>query len=194
MARRPARAAAPPAGPSLDVETRVRDDDHQSVRLWLRMLSCTNIIAGELRRRLHEEFDCTLSRFDLMAQLERGPEGLSMSELSRRMMVTNAAITGLTDRLVRDGHVERVGDAADKRAFRVRLTADGRSYFLAMARRHEEWVVELFAGLDDRRKRIGAGDAGSGPWPYSGTTATAWISISASSSIRPATCTAAMAG
>ena len=152
MARRPARAAVPPAAPSLDVETRVRDDDHQSVRLWLRMLSCTNIIAGELRRRLHEEFDCTLSRFDLMAQLERGPDGLSMSELSRRMMVTNAAITGLTDRLVRDGHVERVGDAADKRAFRVRLTADGRTYFLAMARRHEAWVVELFAGLDDRRK------------------------------------------
>ena len=68
------------------------------------------------------------------------------------MMVTNAAITGLTDRLVRDGHVERVDDTSDRRAFRVRLTPEGRRYFLAMARKHEGWLVELFAGLDDGRK------------------------------------------
>ncbi len=136
----------------VDLETRVRADHHLSVRLWLRLLSCTNIIAAELRRRLRDEFDCTLPRFDLMAQLERAPDGLSMSEVSRRMMVTNAAITGLTDRLVRDGHVERVDDTTDRRAFRVRLTPEGRRYFLAMARKHEGWLVELFSGLDDGRK------------------------------------------
>ncbi len=135
-----------------DAETRTRADDHQSVRLWLRMLSCTNIIAGELRRRLREEFDCTLPRFDLMAQLERAPDGLGMSELSRRMMVTNAAITGLVDRLVRDGHVERAGHEGDRRAWRIRLTPEGRRFFMAMAGRHEGWVIELFDGLDDARK------------------------------------------
>ncbi|MCP8937956.1 MarR family transcriptional regulator [Alsobacter sp. SYSU M60028] len=137
---------------ALDLESRLRDDHHQSVRLWLRLLSCTNIIAAELRRRLREQFDCTLSRFDLMAQLERAPEGLSMSEISRRMMVTNAAITGLAERLVKDGHVERSGDAADRRAVRIRLTPAGRDYFLAMAHRHEAWVVELFSGLSETQK------------------------------------------
>jgi len=156
-ADRAVRPAAPDGAHELgaavvDLETRVRADHHLSVRLWLRLLSCTNIVAAELRRRLREEFDCTLPRFDLMAQLERAPDGLSMSEVSRRMMVTNAAITGLTDRLVRDGHVERVDDTADRRAFRVRLTPEGRRYFLAMARKHEGWLVELFSGVDDTRK------------------------------------------
>jgi DNA-binding MarR family transcriptional regulator len=156
-AGRPQASGAPGGAHDLgaavvDLETRVRADHHLSVRLWLRLLSCTNIVAAELRRRLRDEFDCTLPRFDLMAQLERAPDGLSMSEVSRRMMVTNAAITGLTDRLVRDGHVERVDDTADRRAFRVRLTPEGRRYFLAMARKHEGWLVELFAGLDDGRK------------------------------------------
>ncbi len=144
--------SVPEGTAALDLETRVHADHHQSVRLWLRLLSCTNIIAAELRRRLREEFDCTLSRFDLMAQLERAPDGLSMSEISKRMMVTNAAITGLTERLVQDGHVERAGDAADRRAVRIRLTEDGRIYFLAMARQHERWVVELFSGLTDGQK------------------------------------------
>jgi DNA-binding MarR family transcriptional regulator len=156
-APRPRAAPAPvPAGgravDDLDLETRVRADHHLSVRLWLRLLSCTNLVAAELRRRLREEFDCTLPRFDLMSQLERAPEGLSMSEVSKRMMVTNAAITGLTDRLVADGHVERVDDASDRRTFRIRLTPEGRAYFLRMAREHEGWVVEMFSGLDDRKK------------------------------------------
>ena len=151
-----AKRATPPAPASasedLDLETRVRADHHASVRLWLRLLSCTNLVAAELRRRLREEFDCTLPRFDLMSQLERAPDGLSMSEVSKRMMVTNAAITGLTDRLVADGHVERVDDASDRRTFRIRLTPEGRAYFLRMARKHEGWVVEMFAGLDARKK------------------------------------------
>ena len=150
--KRPAAPAAASAGDDLDLETRVRADHHGSVRLWLRLLSCTNLVATELRRRLREEFDCTLPRFDLMSQLERAPDGLSMSEVSKRMMVTNAAITGLTDRLVADGHIERVDDASDRRTFRIRLTPEGRAYFLRMARKHEGWVVELFSGLDDRKK------------------------------------------
>ena len=41
-----------------------------------------------IRQRLRNSFDITLARFDLMAQLERHPEGLTMGELSRRMMVS----------------------------------------------------------------------------------------------------------
>jgi DNA-binding MarR family transcriptional regulator len=152
MAKARTAQGAPAAADIPDAETRIGADDHQSVRLWLRMLSCTNIIEGELRRRLREEFDCTLPRFDLMAQLERTADGLGMSELSRRMMVTNAAITGLVDRLVRDGHVERAGHEGDRRAWRIRLTPEGRRYFLAMAKRHEGWVIELFSGLDEASK------------------------------------------
>jgi hypothetical protein len=78
------------SNPVLDVESRLTEDKHQSLKLWLRMLSCTTLIETEIRSRLRTEFGITLPRFDLMAQLDRHPEGLRMGELSKRMMVTGA--------------------------------------------------------------------------------------------------------
>lgn len=133
--------------PAVDSETRATVDDHQALRLWLRLLACTNLIEAPLRQRLREQFDGSLPRFDLMAQLDRHPGGLKMRELSRRLMVTGGNVTGLTDRLVAEGLVERREDPKDRRAFTVALTADGKRQFRTMARAHEGWVVELFGGL-----------------------------------------------
>ena len=69
-----------------DMEQRAHADHHASLRLWLRLLSCTTRIEDTIRQRLREQFGITLPRFDLMAQLEREPEGLAMGEVSRRMM------------------------------------------------------------------------------------------------------------
>ena len=66
----------------VDMEARTGADSHMSLRLWLRLLTTTNLVQAELRRRLRDEFETTLPRFDLMAQLERHPEGLKMSEIS----------------------------------------------------------------------------------------------------------------
>lgn len=131
----------------MDSETRATDDDHQALRLWLRLLACTNLIEAPLRQRLREQFDGSLPRFDLMAQLDRHPGGLKMRELSRRLMVTGGNVTGLTDRLVAEGLVERREDPKDRRAYTVALTIEGRKQFRTMARAHEGWVVELFSGL-----------------------------------------------
>ena len=129
--------------PGLDLATRLGSDHHQSLKLWLRMLSCTVRIENEIRSRLCAGFGITLPRFDLMAQLECHPEGLRMGELSRRMMVTGGNITGITDQLEREGLVVRVPDPQDKRAFAVKLTAAGQEAFAAMAGVHEGWVEEL---------------------------------------------------
>ncbi|MBC3930163.1 MarR family winged helix-turn-helix transcriptional regulator [Undibacterium curvum] len=130
-----------------DMETRLTADDHQSLRLWLRMLSCSNRIENEIRSRLRAEFGITLPRFDLMAQLERYPDGLRMGELSRRMMVTGGNVTGITDQLEQEGLVQRVIDTNDRRAYSVRLTPAGRKGFSKMAAVHEEWIAELLGGL-----------------------------------------------
>ena len=100
-----------------------------------------------MRSGLREEFGTTLPRFDLMAQLERHPEGLKMNELSRLLMVTGGNITAIVDQLEKEGQVERLDDSADRRAFRIRLTRSGEKGFLEMARAHEQWVVELLGGL-----------------------------------------------
>src|SRR4051812_8938026 len=133
-----------------DRETSSRPDDHRALRLWLRMLTCTQLIERHIRNELRLRFGTTLPRFDLMSQLERHPEGLKMNELSRRMMVTGGEGTGITDQLVKEGLVERLAQPADRRAYRIRLTRVGAKAFAEMAREHEAWIVELLSGLGKR--------------------------------------------
>jgi DNA-binding MarR family transcriptional regulator len=144
----------------LGLEARAGSDDHAKLKLWLRMLSCTTQVEAEIRRRLRARFDTTLARFDYMAQLYRNRDGLKMRDLSRYLMVTGGNVTGLTDDLERDGIVAREGSPTDRRAWIVRLTPKGRRNFEAMAREHEEWILELFAGLSDSVVRQLYGELG----------------------------------
>ena len=138
----------------MDLEARLHgaapSEHHEALRLWLRMLTCTQLIEKQVRSQLRAQFDTTLPRFDLMAQLERAPEGMKMKELSRRMMVTSGNITGITDQLVAEGLVERMEVQGDRRAYRVRLTTQGRTQFIEMAHQHEQWIVDAFSSLSER--------------------------------------------
>jgi DNA-binding MarR family transcriptional regulator len=130
-----------------DAESRLSEAHHESLRLWLRLLTCTTLIEQRVRTQLRDRFAISLPRFDLMAQLERNPQGLRMGELSRRLMVTGGNVTGITDQLVGEGLVERRPIPGDRRAFAVRLTPKGKRAFDAMAAAHERWVIEMFAGV-----------------------------------------------
>lgn len=138
----------------MDLEARLHgaapSEHPEALRLWLRLLTCTQLIEKQVRSHLRAQFDTTLPRFDLMAQLERAPDGMKMKELSRRMMVTSGNITGITDQLVAEGLVERMDVEGDRRAYLVRLTPQGREQFNTMARQHEQWIVEAFATLAER--------------------------------------------
>ena len=134
----------------MDIEARAHSEHPVALRLWLRLLTCTQLVEKQVRTLLRDRFDTTLPRFDLMAQLERSPDGLKMNELSRRMMVTGGNVTGITDQLVAEGLVERIEVQGDRRAYCVRLTPKGRRQFHDMARQHEDWIVEAFAGLTDK--------------------------------------------
>ena len=130
-----------------DHEFRAHADQHASLRLWLRLLSCTNRVEDKIRQKLRESFGITLPRFDLMAQLERHPDGLTMGELSRRMMVTGGNITTIVDQLEKEKLVVRVVGVNDRRSFTVKLTQAGRHAFTDMAISHEAWVADMFEGL-----------------------------------------------
>jgi DNA-binding MarR family transcriptional regulator len=135
-----------------DRETIARADDHRALRIWLRLLTCTQMLERVVRSRLRSRFGMTLPRFDLMAQLERHPEGLKMNELSRLLMVTGGNVTAIVDQLEKEGLVERLDEPADRRAFRIRLTRTGDRTFAEMAREHEEWVVDLLSGVSRREQ------------------------------------------
>ena len=132
---------------SIGREARAQSTDHGVVKLWLRLLSCSTQIEQEIRSRLRQRFETTLPRFDYLAQLERYPEGLRMSALSRYLMVSGGNVTGLTDQLVTDGWVQRAPDSSDRRSMIVKLTVAGRKQFLLMAEAHEAWLVEMLDGF-----------------------------------------------
>ena len=134
----------------LDAETKVaeRPHDHKDeLRLWLRLFTCKEVIEREVRRRLRATFGATLPRFDLLAQLDRSPRGMTLGELSQRMMVTNGNVTGLVDRLLEQGLIDRRPSPSDRRAQIVSLTAAGRRFFRAMARANGDWIGDMFADL-----------------------------------------------
>ncbi len=124
-------------------------DSKRRLRLWLRLYAATSVIEREMRRFLRARFATTLPRFDLMAALERAPDGLSMGDLSQRLMVTGGNVTAVVAGLERDGLVVRRQPASDRRTSCVALTAQGRAAFAAMAREHEQWIDRLLADMPD---------------------------------------------
>lgn len=123
------------------------EDQHLELRLWLRLLSCTNMITAHIRSKLRESFDITLPRFDVMAQLARSPDGLRLGELSARMMVTGGNLTGIIDALLAEGLITRETVPTDRRAAIVRLSKQGQKAFARMAADHEAWLAALFVDL-----------------------------------------------
>ena len=130
-----------------DRESALASDTKLELKVWLRLLTCTTLIEREVRQKLRERFDTTIARFDLLAQLDRAPKGLTMGELSLRLMVTNGNVTGLTDALLREGLVSRAPEPSDRRSLRIRLTQAGKQFFDAMTPVHERWIDGLMTGL-----------------------------------------------
>ena len=118
------------------------------LRLWLKLLKTSGLVEEELRRRMRAELGTTLPRFDVMSALSRSPDGLKMSEISRRLRVSNGNITGIVDKLTEEGIALRVAMPGDRRANLVRLTPKGRQVFAEHAGRHEAWVDEILAELN----------------------------------------------
>ena len=101
------------------------------------------------RRSLRDPISATCARLDLsapqihllLALVNDGP--LPMGDLARRVAVTEKTITGLVDRLERDGLVERARTSADRRVVRVRLTARG----ARLARKLDQGILDRIAWL-----------------------------------------------
>ena len=120
----------------------------QRLRLWLRLLRTTRAIEAELRERLRVRFSLTLPQFDVLAALASQEHGITMTELSRMLIVSNCNVTGIVDRLVTDRLVARQPALNDRRSFLVRLTPKGQAQFAAVARAHEQWIDKMLSEFD----------------------------------------------
>ena len=120
------------------------------LRLWIRMLGVTRQVESRLREFLRVEHDTTLPRFDVMAMLDRRRDGLTMTELSRMLLISNGNATAVVNRLVQDGMVERILSDEDRRRVSVRLTDEGAAIFERLASEHLALIGELLGELDDQ--------------------------------------------
>ena len=125
------------------------DLSKRRLKMWIRLLGVTRASESTLREYLRLTHDTTLPRFDVMAALYRRREGVTMSELSRMLLVSNGNATTVVDRLEKDGMVRRTQSDSDRRTVFVALTAKGIATFEAMAVGHEAEVDRLFAGLSE---------------------------------------------
>ena len=139
--------------PAPDPETRLHGDDHDALRLWLRLFTCTTMVVRAIDQTLKRGFGSSLARFDVLAQLARAPDGLRMGALSVGTLTTNGNVTWLVAALEGEGHVKRRTAADDRRAVVVRLTAAGRRHFATMAREHEALIIGLLDGLSATERR-----------------------------------------
>jgi len=130
-----------------DRESVVAEDDRLQLRLWLRLLTCADLIEDQVRGRLRTSFATSLPRFDVLAQLDRSPQGLAMGALSSRLMVSNGNVTGLVEAMARDGLVERRANPADGRSALISASAAGRELFARMAPAHQGWIDGMMAGM-----------------------------------------------
>ncbi|AKM08484.1 MarR family winged helix-turn-helix transcriptional regulator [Pelagerythrobacter marensis] len=131
------------------LDHRIGDPEQRdSVRLWLRLLACTRTIEKQVRRRFADRYDITLPRFDIMAALDRHPEGMTMGQLSQALLVSNGNVTGVVQALVRDGYVGVAPSPTDGRSSIVRLTEQGRQCFDGLAEAHQDWIDAMLGGLE----------------------------------------------
>ena len=121
--------------------------DRSSVRLWLRLLSCTMTMEKDVQRRLAAR-GATLARFDVLAALDRDQRGMTMGALSRALLVSKGNVTQLVQKLQKDGLVRIAPSPDDRRASNVRLTSRGQNEFAGLAAAHHDWIDALLAGVD----------------------------------------------
>jgi hypothetical protein len=119
------------------------------LKMWIRLLGVTRGAESHLREFLRLDHDTTLPRFDVLAALYRRRDGVTMSELSRMLLVSNGNATTVVDRLESDGHVRRTPSETDRRTVFVALTPPGVTLFERLADEHEREISRLFGGLSE---------------------------------------------
>ena len=134
--------------PSSELAPSENASSHLSVKTWIRLYACSNLIEQQIQQKLRSQFGITLARFDFLAQLVRRPGGMKMNVLSKKLMVSGGNVTGLTDQLVKEELVLRQDDPNDRRSYVLICTEKGKREFAVMAQAHESWIGEILGDLD----------------------------------------------
>jgi DNA-binding MarR family transcriptional regulator len=125
-----------------------------ALRAWIRLTKCAKRIEAHVNRRFAESHGTSLSRFDVLANLERcAGHAASTTELSRLLLASQGNITRLLDRMQEDGLVRRRPSPKDGRVSEVQMTRAGEALFARLAQDHESWTDGMFGALTNDELR-----------------------------------------
>src|SRR5689334_14805204 len=100
------------------------DETVDPLRVWFRFIRLHRRVSSAISAEL-KALGLSIPQFDLLSTLTE-QEGISQSELAERLYVTKGNVSGLVDRLVQAGLVERRAIAGDRRSYAMHLTPEGR--------------------------------------------------------------------
>ncbi|HHW01827.1 MAG TPA: MarR family transcriptional regulator [Thermoanaerobacterales bacterium] len=115
----------------------------------------THEMLEEVFENYFQEYDISDSKFNLLVILYNSSEkGLMLSEIGDRMLVTKANITGLIDRLERQGLVKRIRDESDRRKIQAVITRKGIEFTEEVIKKYKEWSGSIMNILNDDEKSM----------------------------------------
>lgn len=119
-------------------------------RLWLQLLSLHGEIFASLNAVLSSEFALSLAKFDVLAQLDRYPDGMALGQLSQNLKVSGGNVSGLVQRLLADDLISKAMSSEDRRSFIVRLTPKGATLFRKAADVHKKHLSKRLENVPAR--------------------------------------------
>jgi len=106
-----------------------------------------NFLETEMRR----EHGLSMSRYDVLAQLDLAGGRLGLSELATRIWLSPSGLSKLLDRMAASGLIVREPDPSDARSWFARLTPRGRSLVRRARATHHARLASTFgSSLSDR--------------------------------------------
>lgn len=125
------------------------DRSSDSLKLWIELIRFSNILERHVDKSLRQQHGQSISRFDALSQLERVTKhGLTVSELGHKLIASKGNITGLVNRMIKDGLVTKESKVEDRRCFQVKISKEGLNLFKVMAKDHATWIENSFNALN----------------------------------------------
>lgn len=123
-----------------------------AVRTVIEITKTADVLDDVFSRHL-SRFGLSRTKFNALVHLRHATGlGLTLSELGQKLLVSRANITGLIDRLEKDGLVYRDADPRDRRAFRVRLSQRAQDLMDSVIPLHGEFTSHAVSGLNEQEK------------------------------------------
>jgi MarR family 2-MHQ and catechol resistance regulon transcriptional repressor len=123
-----------------------RNANHQMVVTAVR-------VADQLAKacdRFLAPYEITLAQFNVIAILYSYPDGLAQSRLGEQLVVSRANVTGLIDRMKKQGLCRTLDDPEDARIKRVQLTAKARKLMDRIEKPYFEEIRRITRVLNTR--------------------------------------------